>query len=111
VTPQAPRQPSTPTGFGKVMVSVAKTIAAVFFGLMLLGLAIEHPWLFVVIIPAVGVGAVVLWRYRMAQLKVLEDYRRDVVGHRAEHQDKLVNDGDPRGTHGSYPPATEEDSK
>ena len=111
VTPQAPRQPSTPTGFGKVMASVAKTIAAVFFGLMLLGLTIEHPWLLAVAIPAVGVGGVFFWRYRMAKLKVLEDYRRDVVGHRAEHQDKLVNEGDPRGTYGAYPPAAEQDSK
>ena len=33
-------------------------------------------------------------------MKVLEDYRRDVVAHRAEHQDKLVNEGDPRGIYG-----------
>ena len=41
------------------MASVAKTIVCVFFGLMLLGLTIEHPWLLALAIPAAGVGAVV----------------------------------------------------
>ena len=104
-------QPSVSKGPNKVMASVAKTIVCVFFGLMLLGLIIEHPWLLAPAIPAAGVGAVVFWRYRMAQLKVLEEYRRDVVAHRAEDEDKLVNEGDPRGTYGRYPPASEEDSK
>ena len=96
---------------GKIVGMVLGGIAAVFFGLVLLGLIIEHPWLLALMIPAAGAGAALFWRYRMAKLKVLEDYRRDVVGHRAEHQDKLVNEGDPRGTYGAYPPAAEEDSK
>ena len=109
-TPPA-RQPSTSKGPGKVVTSVLGAIVGVFSGLMLLGLIIEHPWLLALVIPAAGVGGVFFWRYRMAKLKVLEDYRRDVVGHRAEHQDKLVNEGDPRGTYGAYPPAAEGDSK
>jgi hypothetical protein len=51
------------------------------------------------------------WRYRMAKLKVLEEYRRDVVAHRADEENELFHEGDPRGTHGRYPPPTEEDSK
>ena len=109
-TPPA-RQPSTSKGSGKVVTSVLGAIVGVFFGLMLLGLIIEHPWLLALVIPAAGVGGVFFWRYRMAKLKVLEDYRRDVVAHRAEDQDKLVSEGDSRGTYGAYQPAAEEDSK
>jgi hypothetical protein len=106
-----PRQPSTSMGAGKIVAIVLGAIVGVFFGLVLLGLIIEHPWLFALVMPAAGAGAVLFWRYRMAKLKVLEEYRRDVVAHRADQENKLFHEGDPRGTHGRYPPPPEEDSK
>ena len=98
-------------GAGKIVAIVPGAIVAVFFGLVLLGLIIEHPWLLALVMLAAGAGAVLFWRYRMAKLKVLEEYRRDVVAHRADEENELFHEGDPRGTHGRYPPPPEEDSK
>jgi Protein of unknown function (DUF2510) len=106
-----PRQPSTSMSPGKIVAIVLGAIGGVFFGLILLGLIIEHPWLLALAIPAAGAGAVAFWRYRMAKLKVLDEYRRDVVAHRADDENKLFHEGDPRGTHGRYPPPSEEVSK
>ena len=75
------------------MASVAKTIVCVFFGLMLLGLIIEHPWAACAGDPGgrCRCGGLA----SMAQLKVLEEFAA-TVAHRAEDEDKLVNEGDPR---------------
>jgi hypothetical protein len=83
-------------------------VAAVFFGLVILGSAAQHPWLLVVLVPMIGAGGFFFWKRKSAQdrkdQELREQYRRDVVADRADYEDKLNAQGDPRGTYGRYPP-------
>jgi hypothetical protein len=83
-------------------------VAGVFFGLVILGTAAQHPWLLVVLVPMIGAGGFFFWKQKSAQdrkdQELREQYRRDVVADRADYEDKLNAQGDPRGTYGRYPP-------
>jgi hypothetical protein len=83
-------------------------VAGVFFGLMVLGTAAQHPWLLVVLIPMIGAGGFFFWKQKAGQdrrdQELREQYRRDVLADRADYEDKLNAEGDPRGTYGRYPP-------
>ncbi len=80
----------------------------VFFGLVALGIITAHPWLLVVLVPIVGAGGFFFWKYKSAQdrrdQELREQYRRDVLADRADYEDRLYAEGDPRGTYGRYPP-------
>ena len=76
--------------------------------LFLMGLVAQHPWLlavFAVIGVLAGVG---FWALRGAQQREEqqrhEQFQRDMLAQRAEHEDKLYQQGDPRGVHGQYLP-------
>jgi hypothetical protein len=83
-------------------------VAGVFLGLAMLGIAGKHPWLPVVLVPMIGAGGIFFWKQKSAQdrkdQELREQYRRDVVADRADYEDKLNAQGDPRGTYGRYPP-------
>ena len=83
-------------------------VAAVFVGLVALGTAAEHPWLFVAL-GVVGVlGGVGFWTLKSAQQREeqqrQEQFQRDMIANRAEYEDRLYHEGDPRGTYGRYMP-------
>jgi hypothetical protein len=84
-----------------------KNITGVFFGLVMLGVISEHPWLLVLLLPMVGAGGF-FWKHKSAQdrkdQELREQYRRDVLAGRADHEDRLNAEGDPRGTYGRYMP-------
>ena len=86
----------------------ALIVGAVFLAIVILGNAIEHPWLFVPIFLLAGAGGAFFWKQKAAKdaqkLEVLENYRRDVVAHRADTENKFAQEGDPRGTYGDFPP-------
>jgi hypothetical protein len=100
--PQAPT--AAPVNSGKVVAIVLGAVVGVFFGLVLLGLCVEHPWLLIVMTPGSIAAAMLFWRHRNNKLQVFERYRRDVVAHRADTENKLSQEGDPRGTYGDFPP-------
>ena len=101
-TPQVPA--AAPVNSGKVVAIVLGAVVGVFFGLILLGLCVEHPWLLIVMTPGSIAAAMLFWRHRNNKLQVFERYRRDVVAHRADTENKLSQEGDPRGTYGDFPP-------
>lgn len=83
-------------------------VGAIFAGMVVLGTAAEHPWLFIVLAVlgiAAGFG---FWTLRSAQQREeqqrREQFERDMIANRADHEDRLYQQGDPRGTHGQYPP-------
>lgn len=84
------------------------TVAAVFGGLLLLGAVSQHPWLLAVFAVLAVVAGFGYWVLRSAQNREEqqrhEQFRRDMVADRAEYEDKLHMQGDPRGVHGRYPP-------
>jgi hypothetical protein len=110
--PVPPRPPSRPgLDPGKVLLIVVGALVVGLVALILLALIVAHPVLLFLAIPATGVGSVLFWRYRTDKLKVFERYRRDVVAARADTENTLWHEGDPRGTYGLYPPTTEEETR
>lgn len=83
-------------------------VAAVLGGLVLLGVATEHPWLFVVLAVLGILAGFGFWTLKSAQQREeqqrQDQFQRDMIADRAEHEDKLYQDGDPRGVHGRYMP-------
>jgi Protein of unknown function (DUF2510) len=83
-------------------------VAAVFGGLVVLGTAAEHPWLFVVLAVLAILTGFGFWVLKSAQKREeqqrQEQFQRDMIAHRAEYEDKLYQQGDPRGVHGGYLP-------
>ncbi len=83
-------------------------VGGVFIALVILGQAAAHPWLFVPIFLLAGAGGAFFWKQKVAKdaqkLEVLENYRRDVVAHRADTENKFAQEDDPRGTYGDFPP-------
>jgi Protein of unknown function (DUF2510) len=83
-------------------------VGAVFLGLIAIGTGAEHPWVLVLLILLAGAGGAILWKYKTAkdreELALREQYRRDVLADRADYEDKLFYEGDPRGTYGRYMP-------
>jgi hypothetical protein len=89
----------------------ALVVAAVLGGLFTLGVVAEHPWL-IGVLAVVGVAAGFgVWMFKSAQQREeqqrAEQFRRDVLADRADYEDKLYQEGDPRGVHGRYPPPPE----
>ncbi|MDV3130168.1 DUF2510 domain-containing protein [Mycobacterium sp. 21AC1] len=83
-------------------------VAAVFGGLVLLGTASEHPWLFVVFAVLGILAGAGFWALKSAQAREeqqrQEQFQRDMLANRADYEDQLYQEGDPRGTHGRYLP-------
>ena len=80
----------------------------VFGGLVLIDSVAQHPWLlavFAVIAVLAGAG---FWALKAAQRREeeqrREQFQRDLLAQRAEHEDKLYQQGDPRGVHGQHLP-------
>jgi hypothetical protein len=71
---------------------------------MVLGTAAQHPWVFIPLVLLAGAGGALFWKYKTAkdreELELREQYRRDVIADRADYEDKLYYEGDPRGTYG-----------
>ena len=90
-------------------------VGGVILGLVVLGQAAQHPWLFIPLFFLAGAGGFFFWKQKTAkdarELELREQYRRDVVANRADYEDELWHEGDPRGTHGRYPPPPVEDLK
>lgn len=83
-------------------------VGALFVVLFLMGLIAQHPWLLAVL-AAVGVLAGVgFWALKAAQRREeqqrQDQFQRDMLAQRAEREDKLYQQGDPRGVHGQYLP-------
>ncbi len=83
-------------------------VGAVLGGLFLLGTAAEHPWLLVVFAVlgiATGFG---VWFVKSAQQRDQqerhEQFQRDMLAQRADYENQLYQEGDPRGVHGRYLP-------
>jgi hypothetical protein len=114
-SPGAPPSPvvvqSSGSNAGKIVLFIVAGIFSLFFGMVLLGLIIEHPWLLFAIVPAFVAAAALYWRHRDNKLQVFERYRRDVLAHRADTEHNLAQQGDPRGTYGDFPPPPQEDLK
>lgn len=83
-------------------------VAAVFGGLFLMGLAVQHPWLIVVLVVLAIVAGASSWALKAAQLREeqqrREQFQRDMIAGRAEREDQFYQQGDPRGVYGRYPP-------
>jgi hypothetical protein len=76
--------------------------------LILIGVVKEHPWLLAVAAVVGGIAAVGLWVLKSAQQREQdmrrEQFERDMLASRADYEEKLYNEGDPRGTYGRYMP-------
>ena len=83
-------------------------VGGVFLGLVVLGAAIQHPLLFIPLFLLAGAGGFFFWKQKTAkeakELELREQYRRDVVANRADYENRLWHQGDPRGTYGRYLP-------
>jgi Protein of unknown function (DUF2510) len=92
------------------LLSCGLMTGGVALGLVVVG---EHPWLLVPLF--LLAGGVFFWKPKTTKdakkIELREQYRRDVVADRADYEDELWRDGDPRGTHGRYPPPTRGDLK
>lgn len=83
-------------------------LVAVFGAFMLLGVVAQHPWLLIVfaVIGVLAGGG--FWALKAAQQREEqqrhEQFQRDMLAQRAEHEDQLYQQGDPRGVHGQYLP-------
>lgn len=83
-------------------------VGAVFAGLFVIGTAAEHPWVAVVLAIVGVLAGFGFWLLKSAQQRDeeqrQEQFRRDMIASRAEYEDKLYQEGDPRGIHGRYMP-------
>jgi hypothetical protein len=95
-------------GASRSRTSLPVAIGGVFVGLVVLGVAVDHPWLFIPLFLLAGAGGFFFWKQKTAkearELELREQYRRDVVANRADYEDELWHEDDPRGTYGRYPP-------
>lgn len=80
---------------------VALVAGAVFVGLVILGIVVENPWLLAILIPAALAGGGFFY---MKQQKQVRDEEVQKLAMRAEYENNLNAEGDPRGTHGRYLP-------
>jgi Protein of unknown function (DUF2510) len=83
-------------------------VLAVFGGLILLGAVGQYPWLFIPLLLMAGGGGFFFWKQKTAkearELELRERELRDAAANRAEYEDQLFHEGDPRGVYGRYPP-------
>jgi len=81
---------------------------AVIGGFFLMGLIAQHPWLLAVLAVIGALAGGGFWALKAAQRREeeqrREQFQRDMLAQRAEHEDKLYLQGDPRGVHGQYLP-------
>jgi hypothetical protein len=94
------------SGPGGVAVSgdrskIALAVGGVFVVLALLGLITEHPWLLAIFVPAALACAGFFYTN---QQKKLRDEETQKMAVRADYENDLHAEGDPRGTHGRYLP-------
>ena len=83
---------------------LAAGIGVIFVGLVLLGVVVENPWLLAIMIPAALGGAALF--YRNKQKEIADEEARKLAV-RADYENDLYGEGDPRGTHGRYLPPEE----
>jgi hypothetical protein len=83
---------------------IALAVGGVFVGLFLLGLIAQHPWLLAIFVPAALAGGGFFYTNRQKQIRDAENQKMSV---RAEYENDLHAEGDPRGTHGRYLPPEE----
>ena len=86
-----------------------KYVGLMVFGvLMAVGIVSEHPWLLAVALILGGIGGAFVWTLKSAEQREREQRReqfeRDMTSRRADSENKLYNEGDPRGTYGQYVP-------
>ncbi len=90
-------------------------VGGVILGLAVLGQAGEHPLLFIPLLLLAAAGAFFFWKQKSAkdsrEQELREQYRRDVLADRADYENDMWQQGDPRGTYGRYPPPPQEDLK
>ena len=83
-------------------------MAAVVGGLVLLGAANQHPWLYVVMVALGLLAGFGFWVLKSADKREeqqrREQFQRDMLAQRADYEDHLYQQGDPRGVHGRYLP-------
>jgi hypothetical protein len=83
-------------------------VGAVFLGLFVLGTITEHPALLILLLPMAAAGGFFFWKQKSDRdrrdQELREQYRRDVLCHRADYENNLYNEGDPRGMYGDFPP-------
>jgi hypothetical protein len=83
-------------------------VAAVVGGLFLLGAANQHPWLYVAMVALGILAGFGFWVLRSADKREeqqrREQFQRDMLAQRADYEDHLYQQGDPRGVHGRYLP-------
>lgn len=81
---------------------------AVVGGFILLGVVGQHPWLLIVFAVLGLLAGGGFWALKAAQQREEqqrhEQFQRDMLAQRADHEDKLYQQGDPRGVHGQYLP-------
>ncbi|KAA1250773.1 DUF2510 domain-containing protein [Mycobacterium simiae] len=96
-SPQRVRVAGRPAPFSHT----ALIIAAVFGGLLLLGLAVSHPAVFIALVALAGLGYL---SYRAYERAVERRAEQDRIAARADGQHRAFLSGDPWGTFGRYPP-------
>lgn len=83
-------------------------VVAVLGGLFVLGTVAEHPWLIIVLAVLGIVAGFGIWVLKSAQQREeqqrQEQFQRDMIADRADYEDQLYQEGDPRGVHGRYMP-------
>ena len=79
-----------------------KIIGGVFVALFIMGLISETPALLGLFIPLAIIGG---GCYFFFQKKAVRDEEAQKLAMRAEYENSLQTQGDPRGTHGRFPPA------
>lgn len=81
---------------------------AVFGGFFLMGLVAQHPWLLIVLAVIGVLAGAGFWALKAAQQREeqqrAEQFQRDMLAQRADREDRLFQQGDPRGVHGQYLP-------
>jgi hypothetical protein len=83
-------------------------VAGVLVALMMLSVISEHSWLLVLLVPVLGTGGLLFWRYRSAperkDQELRELYRHGMLADCADYEDRPNAEGDPNGTDGRYLP-------
>jgi membrane protein DedA with SNARE-associated domain len=83
-------------------------VVAVLGGLFVLGTVADHPWLLIVLAVLGIVAGFGIWVLKSAQHREeqqrQEQFQRDMIADRADYEDRLYQEGDPRGVHGRYLP-------
>ena len=63
-----------------------------------------YPVLLVLALPALIGGGAFFWKHKAKERELRERELADAVAERADRENQLAQEGDPRGTHGRYMP-------